>query len=130
MGSFLLVILGVWAVAVVAWFMVSKYFKASDIDRVKARRLGVAVSDVFVAEPQIGSIKALFQVNLSKPAPVTVKVDFTTADGTAMAGLDYKPTRGTVVFLWSTECPGVDSAPAPHRTKVPSSENVTPCAPA
>src|SRR5438874_5031867 len=42
MGSFLLVILGVWAVAVVAWFMVSKYFKASDIDRVKARLLGTS----------------------------------------------------------------------------------------
>ena len=40
MGAFLLVILGVWAVAMVAWFMVSKYFKASDIDRVKARLLG------------------------------------------------------------------------------------------
>ncbi|MEO8052016.1 MAG: type II secretion system F family protein [Acidobacteriota bacterium] len=38
--SFLLIILGVWAVAMVAWFMVSKYFKASDIDRVKARLLG------------------------------------------------------------------------------------------
>ncbi len=38
--GFLFVILGVWAVAMVAWFMVSKYFKASDIDRVKARLLG------------------------------------------------------------------------------------------
>jgi tight adherence protein B len=38
--GFLFVILGIWAVAMVAWFMVSKYFKASDIDRVKARLLG------------------------------------------------------------------------------------------
>ena len=38
--GFLFVILGVWAVAMLAWFMVSKYFKASDIDRVKARLLG------------------------------------------------------------------------------------------
>ena len=42
MGSFLLVILGIWAVAMAAWFMVSKYFKASDIDRVKARLLGTS----------------------------------------------------------------------------------------
>ena len=40
--GFLFVILGIWAVAMVAWFMVSKYFKASDIDRVKARLLGTA----------------------------------------------------------------------------------------
>ena len=37
MSSFLLIVLGIWAVAMVAWFMVSKYFKASDIDRVKAQ---------------------------------------------------------------------------------------------
>jgi len=42
MGSFLLIILGIWGVAMVAWFMVSKYFKASDIDRVKARLLGTS----------------------------------------------------------------------------------------
>ena len=42
MGSFLLIILGVWGVAMAAWFMVSKYFKASDIDRVKARLLGTS----------------------------------------------------------------------------------------
>ena len=38
--GFLFVIIGIWAVAMMAWFMVSKYFKASDIDRVKARLLG------------------------------------------------------------------------------------------
>ena len=38
--GFLFVILGIWALAMMAWFMVSKYFKASDIDRVKARLLG------------------------------------------------------------------------------------------
>jgi tight adherence protein B len=38
--GFIFVIVGIWAVAMVAWFMVSKYFKASDIDRVKARLLG------------------------------------------------------------------------------------------
>jgi tight adherence protein B len=42
MSSFILIILGIWAVAMMAWFMVSKYFKASDIDRVKARLLGTS----------------------------------------------------------------------------------------
>jgi tight adherence protein B len=40
--GFLSVILAIWAVAMGAWFMVSKYFKSSDIDRVKARLLGTA----------------------------------------------------------------------------------------
>jgi len=44
--GFLFVILGIWALAMVAWFMVSKYFKASDIDRVKARLLGTAKGTV------------------------------------------------------------------------------------
>ena len=44
--GFLFVILGIWAVAMLAWFMVSKYFKASDIDRVKARLLGTPKGSV------------------------------------------------------------------------------------
>jgi tight adherence protein B len=40
MGSFLAVALGIWAVAMVAWFMVSRYLKSSDVDRIKARLLG------------------------------------------------------------------------------------------
>jgi tight adherence protein B len=40
MGSFLVVALGIWAVAMVAWFMVSRYLKSSDVDRIKARLLG------------------------------------------------------------------------------------------
>jgi tight adherence protein B len=30
----------VWAVAMVAWFVVSKYFKSADVDRIKARLVG------------------------------------------------------------------------------------------
>jgi tight adherence protein B len=40
MGTFLLVLLGIWGVTLGVWFMVSQYFKSSDIDRVKARLLG------------------------------------------------------------------------------------------
>ena len=40
MSSFLAVALGIWAVAMVAWFMVSRYLKSSDVDRIKARLLG------------------------------------------------------------------------------------------
>jgi tight adherence protein B len=40
MGSFLTAAFLIWAVAVAAWFLVSKYVKSSDVDRVKARLLG------------------------------------------------------------------------------------------
>jgi tight adherence protein B len=40
--SFLLIVVAVWAVAMVAWFVVSKYFKSADLTRVKARLLGTA----------------------------------------------------------------------------------------
>jgi len=40
MGSIILVAFLIWAVAMAAWFLVSKYVKSSDIDRVKARLLG------------------------------------------------------------------------------------------
>ena len=39
MGSFLIAAILIWAVAMGAWFLVSKYFKSSDVDRVKARLL-------------------------------------------------------------------------------------------
>jgi len=42
MGSFLLVAFGIWAAAVFAWFMVSKYVKSADVDKVKARLLGTS----------------------------------------------------------------------------------------
>lgn len=42
--SFILIAIGIWAAAMAAWFMVSKYVKSSDVDRVKARLLGSAKS--------------------------------------------------------------------------------------
>ena len=38
--SFLLVIVAIWALAVVAWFMVSKYVKSSDVQKIKERLAG------------------------------------------------------------------------------------------
>ncbi len=38
--SFVILIVAVWAVAMVAWFLVSKYLKSSDLDRIKARLSG------------------------------------------------------------------------------------------
>jgi tight adherence protein B len=38
--SFVIVIVAIWAAAMLAWFMVSKYVKSSDLDRIKARLSG------------------------------------------------------------------------------------------
>jgi tight adherence protein B len=42
MGSFLMVIVLIWGAAMAAWFLVSRYVKSTDVDRVKARLLGTA----------------------------------------------------------------------------------------
>ncbi len=38
--SFVIVLIGIWAAAMLAWFLVSKYIKSSDLDRIKARLSG------------------------------------------------------------------------------------------
>ncbi len=38
--SFVILIGGIWAVAMLAWFLVTKYIKSSDLDRIKARLSG------------------------------------------------------------------------------------------
>ena len=40
--------------------------------------------------------QAVFTVTLSKPSGVPVRVDYTTADGSAVAGSDYTTTSGTI----------------------------------
>src|SRR5690349_12039484 len=40
--GFLFGVIVIWAVAMVAWFVVSKYFRSSDAGRVKARLLGTS----------------------------------------------------------------------------------------
>jgi tight adherence protein B len=38
--SFVIVIIGIWGAAMLAWFLVTKYLKSSDLDRIKARLSG------------------------------------------------------------------------------------------
>jgi tight adherence protein B len=40
-GSFITIMVAVWAVAMGAWFLVSKYFKSSDADKIKQRLTGI-----------------------------------------------------------------------------------------
>ena len=56
----------------------------------------VANATLFEALP--GNTNLVFNVNLSAVSSQTVTVDFTTADNTAFATVDYIPTNGTLVF--------------------------------
>ncbi len=58
----------------------------------------VAVSGVTITEGNAGETIAAFEATLSGPNAETITVDFTTSDGTAVAGSDYRAASGTVTF--------------------------------
>jgi hypothetical protein len=58
----------------------------------------LSANDLVVAEGSNGVAFAHFKISLLNTQNVAVSVDFTTADGTALAGSDYVATNGTLVF--------------------------------
>jgi hypothetical protein len=62
----------------------------------------LTVSDVTVTEGNSGTTDAVFTVSLSAVSGQTVTVNYSTADGTALAGSDYIATNGSVSFLPGT----------------------------
>ena len=60
---------------------------------------GIQVSDVVVIEGDGEAVDATFVVTLSHASGQTVSVGYQTVDGTALAGLDYVASQGTVIFL-------------------------------
>ena len=62
--------------------------------------LGVSLSvgDATVLEGDGGSMDALVDVTLSAPSGRMVRVDYATADGTALSDVDYDTTSGTLTF--------------------------------
>jgi hypothetical protein len=59
----------------------------------------ITVANVVVMEGGGGITNALFPVTLNRASPQTIRLDIFTADGSALAGLDYLAQTGTVVFL-------------------------------
>jgi len=57
-----------------------------------------AIADASVLEGDSGTNTAYINIELSKPADVEVSVDYTTVDGTAIAGEDYIQQTGTATF--------------------------------
>ena len=63
---------------------------------------GLFVSDTVVVEGASGTRNAVFSVRLSRASGQEVKVDFSTADETALAASDYVATAGTLSFPTGT----------------------------
>lgn len=59
----------------------------------------LSVNDVQVAEGDAGFIEATFTVTLWPPSALEVQVGFSTADGTALIGVDLGNSGGTLRFL-------------------------------
>jgi hypothetical protein len=59
---------------------------------------GLQINDITVAEGSNGVINAVFTVSLTAARSQTVSVDFSTQDGSAVAGQDYVATNGTLTF--------------------------------
>jgi subtilisin family serine protease/disulfide oxidoreductase YuzD/DNA-binding cell septation regulator SpoVG/subtilisin-like proprotein convertase family protein len=58
----------------------------------------LAVGDVTVAETNSGTFATTFTVSLSSAVPFEVRVNYATANNTAVSGSDYVATTGTLVF--------------------------------
>jgi len=66
----------------------------------------ISIGNVTITRPTLASVKATFIVTLSAPSTSTVTVNYSTINGTAMAGLDYAMAVGKLTFA-----PGVTSLP-------------------
>jgi len=58
----------------------------------------ITISDAVATETSCAGGNAVFTVQLSRSNKQTVSVDFSAADGTAIAGSDYTVTAGTLMF--------------------------------
>ena len=59
----------------------------------------ISVADTVVTEGDDGQVSAVFTVVLDYTSTLTVTVDYATADGTALAGVDYLSATGQLTFL-------------------------------
>lgn len=58
----------------------------------------ISISDASLAEPLSGSATATLTVTLSQSSTSQVTVGYATANGTALAGIDYSGASGTLIF--------------------------------
>ena len=58
----------------------------------------LSILDATNSEPNAGTVSMTFSLRLSAPNPLTSSVAFATTDNTALAGPDYLPVSGVVLF--------------------------------
>ncbi len=58
----------------------------------------LTIGDANVSESDTGTTNVTVLVSLSEPSPISITVDFATADGSAVAGLDYVAASGTLTI--------------------------------
>ncbi|NER23880.1 MAG: hypothetical protein F6J96_24880 [Symploca sp. SIO1C2] len=58
----------------------------------------LSINDVTLTEGDSGTQNATFSVNLSAASGESITVEYSTADDTAIAGLDYTAQSGTIIF--------------------------------
>ncbi len=63
------------------------------------QNVSLAINDTSVLEGNDGITSAVFTVQLSPVTSNTVTVNFATTNGTALAGIDYLETNGSLIFL-------------------------------
>lgn len=68
------------------------------LDSAAGPNLALFVSDPLVFETDAGGQQAVFEVRLSQPSTQAVTLNYTTADGTALAGEDFVSTAGSLTF--------------------------------
>jgi chitinase len=68
----------------------------------------LAVSGSGITEPASGIAQLPFTISLSKASPSSVSVAYTTANGTAVAGIDYQADSGTLTFTPGTTSQTID----------------------
>jgi tight adherence protein B len=94
--SFPVLIIVIWAVAMIAWFLVSKYVKSSDMDRVKARLAGTTKKPKKAKETGTGSVVRVDAAVKNKLAQMLVDkygLAPKLASFLEQAGLDWLPAR-------------------------------------
>ncbi|MBD1906589.1 DUF4347 domain-containing protein [Funiculus sociatus GB2-A5] len=58
----------------------------------------ISIDDVSITEGNDGTVNAIFTVSLSNPSSLPVRINYATANNTAIASSDYTTTNGTLTF--------------------------------
>jgi tight adherence protein B len=123
MSAFVILLVVIWAVSVGAWIAISKYFKSSDVDKIKARLLGTPKAKVAKTKAEVAAGGSVIQTQVTtknRLAQMVVdKYQLGPKIGVFLeqAGLKWSPARlihlcwltflGTTIVLWLL-------APIPH----------------